>query len=90
MASYQNYSLATSRPHEFLSERSELLRPRSGQPSDEESNEGLFLKIYIRTSWEVIFEVLNVGGRIGHFRVPKTLMTRLSVKPFLGKLFLFA
>ena len=35
-------SPATSRPHEFLSERSELFRPRSGQPSDEESNKGLF------------------------------------------------
>ena len=28
--------------HEFPSERSELFRPQSGQPSDEESNEGLF------------------------------------------------
>ena len=32
--------LATSRPHEFLSERSEVLRPRSGRASDEASNEG--------------------------------------------------
>ena len=32
--------LDTSRPHEFLSEGSEVLRPRSGRVSDEASNEG--------------------------------------------------
>ena len=89
MASYQNYSLATYRTHEFLSERSELIRPQSGQPSDEESNEGLFWKPISERAGS-IFEVLNVEEGTGHFRVPKTLMTRLNVKPFLGKWFLFA
>ena len=54
--------LATSRPHEFLSERSEVLRPRSGQVSDEASNEGCLvltkessLKVYCHPYSETPF-----------------------------------
>ena len=47
----REYRLATSRPHEFLSERSELFRPRSDEGLFWKSNEDITVLSSVRKSW---------------------------------------